>query len=109
MCIFAELLLSARCEDVGDDGVPLGRFQVRAMRHAVHHLWPIFSTVTPERRQGVAFDATVHKQRAALAQGRKIDTVTLERPLRRDQRRRKTRRSTTAKIDKANDGHDPDR
>jgi len=79
------------------------------MRHTVHYFRPILGAVMPEHREGVAFDATVHKQRAALAQGRKIDTVTLERPLRRDQRRRKTRRSTTAKIDKANDGHDPDR
>ena len=45
------------------------------MRHAIHDLWPIFRTVTPEWRQCVAFNATVDKKRAAFTQCRKIDMV----------------------------------
>jgi hypothetical protein len=105
----SERLPRAHCEDVGNDRIPLGMFQVRAMRHAVYDLWPILSAVTPECWERVALDATVNKQRAAFAQHRKIGMATFDRPLRRDWRRRKTRRSTTAKIDKANAAHDPDR
>src|SRR5205807_5990842 len=47
------------------------------MRHAIHDLWPIFRTVTPQRRQCVAFNATVDKSRAAFTQCRKIDMVLL--------------------------------
>ncbi len=55
------------------------------MRHAVHDVGPIFGRVMPERRQRVAFDATVNEKRAAAFQfskacperSRRIDILSL--------------------------------
>ena len=55
----------------------LRRFQTRAMRHAVNDSRPVFGAVTPEHRQCVAFDAAMDEKRAALAQCRKIDMLSL--------------------------------
>ena len=64
-------------ENVGNDGVALGGFQTRAMRHAIDDAWPIFGAVMPEQRQRVAFDAAMHEKRAALTQHRKFDAFSL--------------------------------
>jgi hypothetical protein len=66
-------------ENIGDDGFALGRFQTRAMRHAVDEVWPIFGAVMPEHRQRVAFDAAMDEKRAAFTQHRKIDMLSLSR------------------------------
>jgi hypothetical protein len=66
-------------ENIGDDRVALRRFQTRAPRHAVDDVRPIFGAVTPEHRQRVAFDAAVDEKRAAFAQYRQIDMLSLSR------------------------------
>src|SRR6266581_1926548 len=66
-------------ENIGDDRFALRRFQTRAMRHAVNDSRPIFGAVMPEHRQRVAFDAAMDEKRAAFAQHRKIDMLSLSR------------------------------
>ena len=66
-------------ENVCNDGIALGRFQTRAMRHAIDDAWPIFGAVMPEQRQRVAFDAAMDEKRAAFAQHHKIDMLSLSR------------------------------
>ena len=66
-------------ENIGDDRFAVRRFQTRAMRHAVNDSRPIFGAVTPEHRQRVAFDAAVDEERAAFAQRRKIEMLSLSR------------------------------
>src|SRR5690348_3628681 len=66
-------------ENIGNDRFALRRFQTRAMRHAVDDVRPIFGAVTPEQRQRVAFDAAMDEKRAAFAQHRKIDMLSLSR------------------------------
>ncbi len=61
--------------NVSDDRIALGRFQIRAMRHAVYDIRPILDPVMPERRQRVTFDATVNEKCATFAQDRKISIL----------------------------------
>src|SRR5436309_3733937 len=59
----------------------------------------------------MTLDTTMNKQRTPFAQHRDVtmQVGAITHQFNRNRRRRKTRRSTTAKIDKASDRHDPDR
>ena len=71
--------LRSNGEDVCDNRFALGRFQTRAVRHTGHDLRPVFGAIMPERWQRVAFDAATDQKRAALAQHRTIDMLSLPR------------------------------
>ncbi len=101
---------SACGDNVGEDRVAFSGFQTCAMRHAIHDLRPIFGPVTPERRQRMAFNATVNEKRSTLLERPQIDMLLRRIPFPfRSHGRRRFPDCATAKTDNENNRQDQDR